>query len=89
MTPIRFRIRTIMIVIAASAVFVTICRYHGHFVGTLIFIVAWLAILVVTIILSIKLLAYLAAYLLRPMRKHLARQSHARNRPESGEAERV
>jgi NADH:ubiquinone oxidoreductase subunit 5 (subunit L)/multisubunit Na+/H+ antiporter MnhA subunit len=73
MGPMRFRIRTIMIAIAAVAVLVTIGRYllnqpgFAEFLAILGLFAAAALILVATQVLLIGLLVYLTPYLLRPL----------------------
>ena len=95
MSHIRFRIRTIMIVIAAVAVLVTIGRYllnqpgFAEFLAILGLFAAAALILVATHVLLIGLFVYLSPHLLRPMTKHPAHPSQGPKPARSGEAEKV
>jgi hypothetical protein len=91
MPPIRFRIRTIMIVVAAVALSVTIRRglmnperRFTAIVVTLFSLAALITILMAAVDVSIKLLVSLIGYVLRPITKSSARPSQGSDRPEAG-----
>jgi hypothetical protein len=85
MPPIRFRIPTIMYVVAAAAVLVTIERYllSQPDLGV------WSLILVVTQVLLFGLLVFLVPYLFRPYRTPGPSKPRPEPDPKRGGRERV